>query len=912
MASKIIHKHSSVITENKPKLPTSDQLEYGELAVNYAKGGETITLKNKEDEIVEFKSKEYYENILNENNYAITSAITYLDNKIQDALNEVTYDELKSMVDNSTLVPGSKYRIIDYVSIIKDYTIEMNDYASNDNPKFTVNVKSANHPFDIVVTALSTNGLSEDAKACLHLGDTYFSESELGSWELKYSINNNTGTGRFSWGDEENGKGVIWYMKDEFNNEAWYDFKNALFSRGSDFINHYSSFSTTIGLTEEKYFYTFSKLIDGNIIDESVYSTTNGNTTTSYNNSIGKYNSRINRLNNTIFINTNINANTINNTVGYGSYCNTFGPYFNTNTIGKMCRMNTIGGNFAFNTIDVWFSGNTINDIFKRNTVGKYFINNRLNGMFGNNTFGDGIDWLHFSAKNNEEITFCNFGSENCAISYIPALTKITFDSKCFISKDSTTIFGTFVTENGEKLSDVLSKPHEEQLYVYKTDKENVCGVHKYSDNVDDVFHEIVNTPNNQGDIVGYYGKLNNYGLSGDCIDLKTITIYKNINRELDETEYYCKVLLQSSNVWNVIFRSENTVQFFNGETNDEATFEMIPVENPFVISNNDNILIIFSKKTDDNSNLYNAKFDKVRMRTMSIKGAITTGDNVNDGTYGETSTTIQQGYSPAFSFKYSYKNKKTPFVSYNKDEEINGIKTFNEKIIAKGNIVITDSDNDKTVIRTDIDSGELKVTKPDSNQGFIIRTSASRTNDGKQQLEMLTTNGTSFYSYNFPFTNGTVALNNVVTQEKDGLMSSNDKQKLDSLSAVLKYCGETTTELNDGATASTVTINGSEHAAEIGCVVFYNGKEFAFNGSIWNELGYPTDLSNYYPKNEIDDKLETIGKTIENNEFTVATAIVDLESRKQDIFELGEGLKFENGKLSLDIPKLKILLDLN
>jgi hypothetical protein len=31
---------------------------------------------------------------------------------------------------------------------------------------------------------------------------------------------------RFAWADTENGEGVIYYMKDEFNNECPYDFKN--------------------------------------------------------------------------------------------------------------------------------------------------------------------------------------------------------------------------------------------------------------------------------------------------------------------------------------------------------------------------------------------------------------------------------------------------------------------------------------------------------------------------------------------------------------------------------------------------------------------------------------------------------------------------------------------------------------
>jgi hypothetical protein len=46
-----------------PKLPTSDQLEYGEIAINYGDGIETIAIKNENDEIIkfvpEYKMKEY-------------------------------------------------------------------------------------------------------------------------------------------------------------------------------------------------------------------------------------------------------------------------------------------------------------------------------------------------------------------------------------------------------------------------------------------------------------------------------------------------------------------------------------------------------------------------------------------------------------------------------------------------------------------------------------------------------------------------------------------------------------------------------------------------------------------------------------------------------------------------------------
>ncbi len=48
----VSHKKSVVVEDGKPKLPTPDQIVYGEIAINYAKDVETISLKNNSDEIV--------------------------------------------------------------------------------------------------------------------------------------------------------------------------------------------------------------------------------------------------------------------------------------------------------------------------------------------------------------------------------------------------------------------------------------------------------------------------------------------------------------------------------------------------------------------------------------------------------------------------------------------------------------------------------------------------------------------------------------------------------------------------------------------------------------------------------------------------------------------------------------------
>lgn len=132
------------------------------------------------------------------------------------------------MVENSELIPGTRYRITDYVT-----RVDQEDCSS------------AEHPFDIIVTAVSENTLDENASAAIHDGDEYFLAHDFDildyapymtyervnveAWQLKYCVFNDDK--RFQFADMENGRGVIYYMKDEWNNEAPYDFKNVLFKR---------------------------------------------------------------------------------------------------------------------------------------------------------------------------------------------------------------------------------------------------------------------------------------------------------------------------------------------------------------------------------------------------------------------------------------------------------------------------------------------------------------------------------------------------------------------------------------------------------------------------------------------------------------------------------------------------------
>ncbi len=56
MAAKILHKKSNTVTNGVPSLPSPSILDYGEIAINYHAGNETISIKNDAGNIATFKS----------------------------------------------------------------------------------------------------------------------------------------------------------------------------------------------------------------------------------------------------------------------------------------------------------------------------------------------------------------------------------------------------------------------------------------------------------------------------------------------------------------------------------------------------------------------------------------------------------------------------------------------------------------------------------------------------------------------------------------------------------------------------------------------------------------------------------------------------------------------------------------
>ena len=299
-----------------------------------------------------------------------TSGIKTTQAVVNEAINQVniSYQELVQLRSENKLVPSKQYRITDYTCTTTQS-----------------NTRSANHPFDIIVTADSESTLNEEARATQHTGDSYFSGCDLNAWKIWYCIDND----RFVWADETNGKGVIYRMIDEWNNDCPYDFKNIQFNGDwgywaytFNWINDNSD-NTCEDLSVAQYAHTN---------DAGGYSHTYGNVIKPCEDgSTSEYGYPL-KLNNIVFLNTEsydsgMYSGCASNIFGNNCHNNTFGNEFSYNTFGKDCIENTFGDAYYYNT----FGNNCryIKFASDSSSTAKY-------SYYRNNHFGDGCQYILF------------------------------------------------------------------------------------------------------------------------------------------------------------------------------------------------------------------------------------------------------------------------------------------------------------------------------------------------------------------------------------------------------------------------------------------------------------------------------------------------------------------------------------
>ena len=281
-----------------------------------------------------------------------------------------TWQELKTLKDTSTLVPGQLYRLTDFNTTVNTGTVD------DQGPYWEI-AAAANHQFDLLLTATSNKSLSENVTVLNHedSNEDYFKDAELSAWTVKYCLENNTN--RFDWAvDDDNvGRGVIYYMKDEFGNEASYDFKNILFTPFNE------------SGTPSKY--TF----DNNGADASL----NGRTNKVYNNTIGAYSiDGVLALNGIVFEGTGAYNNDFSEdcrdmVFGKNCFSNNFKDTCYNNVFGDNCSGNNIGNYFQTNEFGNFFKDNTFGNDCHNITIYNAATTSATSPKLTNNTFGDGI-----------------------------------------------------------------------------------------------------------------------------------------------------------------------------------------------------------------------------------------------------------------------------------------------------------------------------------------------------------------------------------------------------------------------------------------------------------------------------------------------------------------------------------------
>ena len=322
------------------KAPDASNLMYGQIAIGYLKDAEALYIKNSNDEVVNLRDV---------------------------AIKSVTYDQLKTLRDNQQLIPMAYYRITDYVTMTSQYL-------------------SARNLFDLIVQASAKDTLFEECRAAHHASDTYFSHSDLSAWKVWYCLDNDLE--RFAWANAY-GKGVIYRLIDEFNNDLPYDFKNI------KFVSSYTFNTNLNGSNQDGSLKNPNSCRDNIMLPAYTLNDETGVYTQILNKNIfscdGKddLNNKPDDDDETPTVEPQDAFVCYNNKFGYNSSNNTFNGVFKNNTFGHDCIDNTFDGKAENNIFGNNVQQNTFGDIIISNIFGNHIFNNTFEDDVDSNVFGN-------------------------------------------------------------------------------------------------------------------------------------------------------------------------------------------------------------------------------------------------------------------------------------------------------------------------------------------------------------------------------------------------------------------------------------------------------------------------------------------------------------------------------------------
>lgn len=282
-----------------------------------------------------------------------------------------SYSALKSLYDNSKLIPGQYYRMNDFTTIVNEA------YTPNGT---NVNIHSANHYFDLILLAIDTNKFSNIVAArpsSTNLDSaTYFNKVNMSNWIIWYDINNDTT--KYPWCNS-NGKGIITRLIDDNNNDCDYDFKNIQIHFSVNDIWRYTIFfsnsmitgNNTADASSNKYITAKNNTIRAihyinktNEFQPIMISSNNTNTDINYNKIIQCKNIFIaGSYNNIKQCNSNANSYTINKS-------NIIDSTINANISNSKISKSIINGTITNSEI--------INSVFTGNCTDSYILSSKL------------------------------------------------------------------------------------------------------------------------------------------------------------------------------------------------------------------------------------------------------------------------------------------------------------------------------------------------------------------------------------------------------------------------------------------------------------------------------------------------------------------------------------------------------
>ena len=464
--------------------------------------------------------------------------------------------------------------------------------------------------------ASEKNKLQEECYAIQHEGDTYFANCNLAAWKIWYCLDNDNT--KYMWADTTNGKGVIYRMIDEWQNDCPYDFKNVQFRRyavedaspngeladlGGTYIG-YNSGMKGLNIPDKsdfKWMYTFSLPKDDEYVDYSsnglygpftedvgyfkltkkgqcVYNTLS-NTYGSVNIDGQFYVSLI--LNNIVLIANrdflsdltyDFPTEMVYNTFGTANFNMTLKDDPESNKFDNKCYNNIVGG-YA-NTFGSGCEGNSFGDRCSNNTFGDKFESNTFGNFCNDNTFGN-------NCNNN---TFGNnfldnsFGTNCSSNTFGDSCSSNTFGNYCIGNT-----FGNECTNNtfgNNCSSNTFGNSCSSNKFGYNCDSNtfgNYCNNNTFGNECTNntfgtncIHNSFVNLCGNN--LFGNYFQYNALGNDIQYIEIPTEKIYHTQVLNGTKGTY--------ANKLTITFTPETTYSQFAGTAPDGTLMVWVPTSN--------------------------------------------------------------------------------------------------------------------------------------------------------------------------------------------------------------------------------------------------------------------------------------------------------------------------------------------